>query len=401
MSDINKIGLKARDLQSALNKYATDVKSYNQARREETARLRPLLQQVWAALENGDTVNAFRSKEAWAAWYNPTAKNPIRHIQKIIAGPKEREANSVRPASFLSRCAEAKKALAAIQLEWDADFKPGETRDMNALEARKKALYPTLNGLYEEFLKFLAPNGYEVVQGRGSWTVQSAREEKPKRRNAEQTRQEIARIKRSVGKDDGSAAWAEKYKAALTEWRELDKGYWMEVTINKAFKDVNQWIYARQRTEEDQRGWTKVGREWKHEDGRTIEKKSGRYHTYAKIDDGEPVSLGYSEPFLIDAMRKTVADMFNRIAKGLISELADPSLKEEDRAYYSEELEKVRARMLKAGLSPAAELEQTLNEVGEASKINECEDKGIMTPDGLGRPGRLLRKLRGQRKEAV
>jgi hypothetical protein len=43
-------------------------------------------------------VNGFTRKEEWARWYNENArtKNPIRQIQKIIAGPKPKEANSVR-----------------------------------------------------------------------------------------------------------------------------------------------------------------------------------------------------------------------------------------------------------------------------------------------------------------
>ncbi len=328
MSDINKIGLKAKDLQSVLNKHATDVKSYNQARREETARLRPLLQQVWAALENGDTVNAFRSKESWAAWYNPTAKNPIRHIQKIIAGPKEKEANSVR----------------VVTLKEGDRVKIGDQ-------------------IWE-----LQPPSMVLISDKSQ----------PKRMTADDTRTAIAharrRLRRELRKDDYSSAWMTKYKDAFVAVaaKHLE---WVKVTLNKEFQQINTAIYVRQVREEDEKGWTKVGREWVHEDGRTIQKVHGRYQTLAKVDDGEPVVLGGGEAHLIDAMRRTVADMFKRIEHGLISELENPDLKEGDRSYYNDKLESVRAKMKQAGLHPAAdELEQALNEVGEASVTNECEE---------------------------
>jgi hypothetical protein len=68
------------------------AKTYNQRRREATERLRPVLTEVWAALDQGQTVGGFPSKKDWAKAQGVT----IRHIQKIIAGPRGKDPNSVR-----------------------------------------------------------------------------------------------------------------------------------------------------------------------------------------------------------------------------------------------------------------------------------------------------------------
>jgi predicted ribonuclease toxin of YeeF-YezG toxin-antitoxin module len=67
--------------------------SYNLRRRNATELLRPMLKKIWAALEEGMTVNGCTTKEQWARWFNPGTRHPDRWIQKVIAGPK---ANSVR-----------------------------------------------------------------------------------------------------------------------------------------------------------------------------------------------------------------------------------------------------------------------------------------------------------------
>ena len=66
---------------------------YNKRRREATEALRPVLTEIWNAFERGETVGGFAGKEVWAKGQGVT----IRHVQKVIAGPKPKtEANSVR-----------------------------------------------------------------------------------------------------------------------------------------------------------------------------------------------------------------------------------------------------------------------------------------------------------------
>jgi hypothetical protein len=72
----------------------TVANDYNARRRANTEALRPILTQIWDALARGETVGGYTGKEAWAKGQGIT----IRHVQKIIAGPKRKnnKANSVR-----------------------------------------------------------------------------------------------------------------------------------------------------------------------------------------------------------------------------------------------------------------------------------------------------------------
>jgi hypothetical protein len=96
--DINVTGRAAKGWHEEIAKATKKAADYNEVRRDRTEKLRRAVTEVWAALEAGKTVNGFTRKEEWARWYNENArtKNPIRQIQKIIAGPKPKEANSVR-----------------------------------------------------------------------------------------------------------------------------------------------------------------------------------------------------------------------------------------------------------------------------------------------------------------
>jgi len=62
------------------------VKSYNQRRREATAKLQPILTQIWDALERGESVGGHCGKEDWASSQSIT----IRQIQRIIAGTPQK-----------------------------------------------------------------------------------------------------------------------------------------------------------------------------------------------------------------------------------------------------------------------------------------------------------------------
>lgn len=144
------------------------TKSYARRRTEATENLRRTLTPVWAALEKGQTVNGCKGKEMWARWFNPGAKgtNAMRQIQRIIVGKKE--ATSGRPKGFLGRIADAKKKLADIQVKLN-DFTKGAV-DSKPLYAQ---ITPAIQPVFEEFLRLLSPDGYDVQLGdRGGWFVQ-------------------------------------------------------------------------------------------------------------------------------------------------------------------------------------------------------------------------------------
>jgi len=80
------------------------TKTYAARRREATERLRPMLTEIWAALEKDTVVNGCRGKEEWARWFNPSAKgaNGIRQIQRII-NPKKATSRRPSPVKLLKR----------------------------------------------------------------------------------------------------------------------------------------------------------------------------------------------------------------------------------------------------------------------------------------------------------
>ncbi len=98
-ASLDLTGRMAKQWNEEATKAHKKARDYNEVRRDRTEKLRRAVTEVWAALEAGKTVNGCTGKEEWARWYSENArtKNPIRQIQKIIAGPKPKEANSVRP----------------------------------------------------------------------------------------------------------------------------------------------------------------------------------------------------------------------------------------------------------------------------------------------------------------
>lgn len=105
-NNIDITGRAAKGWHEEIAKATKKSRDYNSIRRDRTEKLRRALTEVWAALEAGQTVNGLQKKEEWARWYNETArtKNPIRQIQKIVAGPKEPKpkANTVRLGHVIS-----------------------------------------------------------------------------------------------------------------------------------------------------------------------------------------------------------------------------------------------------------------------------------------------------------
>ena len=104
----------------------------------------------------------------------------------------------------------------------------------------------------------------------------------PKKLTAADTRIALNKFYRSYKKrgDDDSSQWMQGYLAALAaEYAAHPE--WLRVTTDVHFKEVRQWIHARQQNEEGRVGWTqKDKRNWYHEDGRTIVKMGKRYLTF-------------------------------------------------------------------------------------------------------------------------
>jgi hypothetical protein len=150
------------------------TKGYHARRIEATERLRPMLKKIWTALENGETVNSYNTKEMWAKWFNPGAKgtNAMRQIQRIIADPKEKKATSGR-LTLLTRIADAKKKLADIRAQIEAMEEARGTNWKSFVDETE----PTINPLFEEFLTLIAPEGYEVLYSGSHWHVQAKYEE--------------------------------------------------------------------------------------------------------------------------------------------------------------------------------------------------------------------------------
>lgn len=98
--NLDQVGRIAQMTFVELTKYKRHQQKYNERRREATERLRKHLTTVWKALENGESVNGYTTKETWAKhFFNPTASHPERWIQKIVANKPR--AKSVRPVTNL------------------------------------------------------------------------------------------------------------------------------------------------------------------------------------------------------------------------------------------------------------------------------------------------------------
>jgi hypothetical protein len=230
-NNIDKIGIEARHLFTDIQNSKDTAKQTRESNRKRVAELKPLLEKIWAAFDAKQSVNGIATKTEWVSNF---AKTSIRNCQYILAGgnknrPEKRFVtvklgdtvrfggiagtfkiaegegaisfeksrkylDAVRIAvtkvgdsresqkketsdartSFLSRIADVKEKLADIQRQWNAPFKPGEVRDGHLLDQ----IDPVVNEVFEEFLKLISPDGYEVTPGdRGRWMVQEKWEE--------------------------------------------------------------------------------------------------------------------------------------------------------------------------------------------------------------------------------
>lgn len=120
-----------------------------------------------------ERMRAYRARKAAAkkagVTVTPTAKQPTVTVQRAIAVADDIQRKKLQ-TDFLSHIAAAKQKVGNIQRAWDAPFKPVEVRNCKGIFDQ---ISPTINSVFEEFLKLIAPDGYEIIPGKpGCWTVQ-------------------------------------------------------------------------------------------------------------------------------------------------------------------------------------------------------------------------------------
>lgn len=159
-TDINKIAAEARTLLEGISKANA---KHDTLVADRNARVKPLLEKVHHTLtvlkqpvEGVTSWNAWAQKAGWSK----------RNLNFILNGrpsqkKKESTGNSSSRSSFLKRIAEAKQKVGDIQRAYDAPFKPGEVKDSRVFDQ----IDPILAPVFKEFLKLIAPDGYEVNQG--------------------------------------------------------------------------------------------------------------------------------------------------------------------------------------------------------------------------------------------
>jgi len=81
-TEINKVGKEASQLLSEMKVAKFKVKVTREQNTARLEKLRPLLQQVWDALEAGEEVNGWRTKKDWCANYAETSQRNIQYILK-------------------------------------------------------------------------------------------------------------------------------------------------------------------------------------------------------------------------------------------------------------------------------------------------------------------------------
>ena len=101
ITHLDQLGEQARKLRQdiadatdAVADTREELKGYNERRREQSAKLKEILSPIVAELQAGGTVNGVKGLHAWAAWYNPTAKdgkNAARQITRIVNSPERGE----------------------------------------------------------------------------------------------------------------------------------------------------------------------------------------------------------------------------------------------------------------------------------------------------------------------
>jgi hypothetical protein len=250
----------------------TEGKALREAQGQRRKKLHALVGLVRAEYENHKTVNGQKTWTEWCKWACPNkeTKDPTRWFQKILQEPKKKDPNTVRVITLKPH-----EKVQIKMLVGNDGVSEGETVTFDLADIDTKR-----NGKWSATMRLT-----EAVTKRKA--VSTVEEKKPKKLTADETREAIAKCKKGLGKDDGSSRWMKSLKEAMG--RAWNRDTWMKVTTDKAFKDVNGYIYVRERTEADAVGWTKDKNDhWTNADGRTITKIGSNYTTWDK--DGLTIS---------------------------------------------------------------------------------------------------------------
>ena len=90
MTNIDKLGEQIKAQVKARDAAQKQTETYLERRKAATEIMRPLVAEVRAAFERGETVNGKTQWTDWCAWANPTCKHPARWFQMVLAPKKEK-----------------------------------------------------------------------------------------------------------------------------------------------------------------------------------------------------------------------------------------------------------------------------------------------------------------------
>jgi hypothetical protein len=179
---------------SAIRTFKDEPRAFRRDREENRVSIAERVILIWSEFERigkektGETINGATNKTEWAKAH----KISLRYCEYIIKGKRDRSAEVKKrdakkanhvvrvegDLGFLSRIVAAKGKLADIQRQFNAPFAPGESRNLKHLEGQ---INPTIDSVFQEFLKLTAPDGYEVMKASRGWWVQTKDEESTER----------------------------------------------------------------------------------------------------------------------------------------------------------------------------------------------------------------------------
>lgn len=251
-----KLHNQAHAVYSKLRRTPQEIKfndSYKDRRKKQTAKLKPILITMQETFDKGETIANATSLKDYCKRYKDAGMLTYARCRQIITGKNGHE-GKVKPVDSLDRVVLQPGMLIEVD---------GVTYRIPTQEESHAAHLSTTKTMTNPKFVSVILSSLEIMEP-----------VKKTRLDAQDTRTAIDAVKKSLGTDDGTAAWYGKYKDAVVT--ASTGGNWTKVTLDAVMKDINKVIFAREVLEDDAKGWTKTARcRWNHEDGRKI-KKTGR-----------------------------------------------------------------------------------------------------------------------------
>jgi hypothetical protein len=257
-ASLDLTGRMAKQWNEEATKAHKKARDYNEVRRDRMEKLRRAVTEVWAALEAGKTVNDCTGKEEWARWYSENArtKNPIRQIQKIIAGPKPPNpvrVNTIKIGDTL-KIGNGKFTVTCVP-EHDEDMtktKEGDYRvhylvmpveEPAPAEGEPSSPRPAKKTRSQK-------QSHKAVENK---QVKAQAKTATKKLDAAHTQYAIDDLHAPYKKDDdGSVKWAENFFKALEKESEKHPE-WRLKTVQRNLDQVAKWIHARTVTAQERK----------------------------------------------------------------------------------------------------------------------------------------------------